>query len=193
MPHKQHWQTSIRSDTSPDVVEPLALLIGVLAAAVLALPAFVMGLLLARVTSDRSWSLLLWLGLAVCGFGLTVFLAFHGLEALLVAQLVEMVHAARLHQANLLQWDWSRLWAYTWPVWLHTLPLVPVVALWRTLASQFHRGGAAALQQQERMRQQAVGRAQQKAARRLRRLHHVPDAVKGHMVIGIPIEDEDNA
>lgn len=193
MSQEHRWQTSMRSDTAPDSMGPLALLVGVVAAVVLALPAFAIGLLLARVTRDRPWSVSLWLGLAVCGFGLTAFLAFHGLEPLLIAQWTEIIHAARLHQANLLQWAWPQLWAHTWPIWLHTLPLVPVVAAWSILEAQRHRGGAAALQHQERARQQAVGRAQQRAARRLHRLRHVPDIVGGQMVIGVPIEDEANA
>jgi hypothetical protein len=171
---------------------PLALLISVLVTGLLALPAFLIGLLLARLTRERPWRVPLWLGLALLSLVLAGWLALYGLQALVVAQLSEVVRQARLHQEDVTAWNWTRLRACTWPVWLRTLPLAPVVAAWRAIEARFAREGAATLHEQERSRQRAVTRAQHKASRRLHR-HQVPASVQGQMVMGIPIDDEANA
>jgi hypothetical protein len=169
------------------------LLVGILVALDLALPALVLGLLLVRLTRGWRWSVPLWLGLTALGLGLFALFALHGFEPLLTAQMTEVVRDARLHQANLLAWDRAQLWARTWPVWLRTCALFPAVATWRLLATRTRGGGEAELRTQERARQRMVTRAQRNATRRLRSHHRVPDAIGGHMFIGIPIEDDANA
>lgn len=155
-----------------------------------ALPAFVIGLVAERLLREWTWSTLLWLGLAIVGLGLTALWLLHGLNQDVVLQLRTLAAEAQTHQAKLLQWDAGRLWATTWPIWLKTLGLAPVVAGMRGLLAQAQRGGVASLHGKERSRQRAVAHAQRQAARRLR--HRLPDTVAGHMVIGIPLDDEAN-
>ena len=181
-----------RSD--PEVgPEPWIVLVGVILALVLALPALVLGIVLARLTRGKRWAVPLWLGLAIPGLGLFALFIWHGFEPLFIAQLAEVVRDARLHQADLLQWDRARLWSETWPVWLRTGVLAPVIAAWRLLSAHMHSVGATSLRAQEQNRQQAVARAQRTATRRLRRLRRLPDAVHGQLFIGISIEDDANA
>jgi hypothetical protein len=176
------------------VVEPWGLLVGALVILVFALPALVLGLILARLTRQHTWSLPVSLGLSCLAIGLTWLLLLHGLEPLMQTQLSEIVREARAHQADVLQWDAARLWATTWPVWLRTLVLVPVVAAAHALSTRAHSIGPASLHIRESHRQQAVTRAQAQATRRLRRKQRrLPAAVRGQMVIGISIEDEANA
>jgi hypothetical protein len=176
------------------VVEPWGLLVGTLVLLTLALPALVLGLILARLTRQHAWSLPVSLGLSCLAIGLTWLLLLHGLEPLLQTQLGEIVREVRAHQADVLQWDAARLWTATWPVWLRTLALVPVVAAARTWSTRAHSIGAESLHTRESRRLRAVTRAQARATRRLRRKQRrLPAAVDGQMVIGVPIEDEANA
>ncbi len=110
------------------------------------------------------------------------------------AQLSEIIREVRAHQVDVLQWNAARLWATTWPIWLRTLALVPVVAAARIWSTRAHSIGAESLHTRESSRLRAVTRAQTQATRRLRRKQRrLPAAVDGQMVIGIPIEDEANA
>ncbi len=176
------------------VVEPWGLLAGTLVLLTFALPALALGLILARLTRQHAWSLPVSLGLSCLAFGLTWLLLLHGLEPLMQMQLGEIIREVRAHQADVLQWNAARLWATTWPIWLRTLVLVPVVAAARTLSTRAHSMGAASLHIRESHRLRAVTRAQAQATRRLRRKQRrLPAAVDGQMVIGVPIEDEANA
>lgn len=192
MPQISRSRHTRQTNTDLGLLEPLALLVVGAAALLCALPALVIGLTAEQLLRDRSWSTPLWLALAALGLGTTAFLVLHGPGQLVFAQLSTLLHEVHAHQANLLQWDYARIWSKTWPVWLETLVLAPVIAAFRVLASQMHHGGAATLLNQERLRQQGVERAQRRATRRLRHPHRFPDAIRGQMVIGVPIEDESN-
>lgn len=185
----QRYQGKSRQETASgsSFPDPWVLLAGITAVLLFALPALVLGLVVERLTSERRWQVPLWLGLAPLGLGLTILLALHGLEAQLAVQLRELARMVGTQQ-----WNGAHLWTVTWPVWLRTLGLIPVVALWRMLATRTSSVGAAALAAQEQRRLHAVERSHTKAARRLRHLDRLPDAVAGQMVIGVPMEDEAN-
>src|SRR5260370_24599059 len=90
-------------------------LIGILAALVLALPALLFGMVLQRLVQGRSWSTLLWLVLTIPSAVLLFFLSTHGLNRLVLAQMTELVHNARLYQANLTRWHLGMLSCRTCP------------------------------------------------------------------------------
>jgi hypothetical protein len=183
-------RTSAASD--PDPFWPLAVLLAA-AALILALPALALGFALGRLTTGRPWSIPLWLALTIAGLGLIYVFSTHGLEQLITAQLVDVVLAVKKYRADLPRWDLGRLWSLSWPVWLRTLPLTPAVACWRELETRAHRSGAAWLQRQERERARHAARAHKRAARRARHPNGIRDAVAGHMVVGVPIDDDDIA
>lgn len=170
-------------------IGPWVWLASVLMLLVVALPALLIGLGLARLSRERKWSLPLWLGLAALAFGFTVLVTRAAFEQLLAAQLAELIRMVKMHQVDLLAWDGARLWATTWPVWLHTLVLVPAVAAWYTLSTRGLGLGAAALSTHERQRQRAVTRARSQASHRLHHRRRLPDAVDRQMVMGVPIDD----
>ena len=173
--------------------EPFSWMVGLaltLAALMLALPALVLGLLLGRAFRQQSWSMLLWLALTLAGAVLLVVLSTHGLSQLILAQVGEIVQSIKQYHANLARWNPGRLWSETWPVWLRTVALTPMVALWRELETRKPGSGAAFLTRQEHERQEAVSRAKKRAIRRARNPRRIPEAVDGQMVIGVSIEDE---
>jgi hypothetical protein len=180
-----HWQQAPK-------LEPVMLLILATPILLWALPALLIGLIAERLLRERTWSTLLWLVLAVVGLAFTTFWLWHGLSREIVLSVHILAVQVRSHQVDLARWDIPRFWAAIWPIWLKTMGVAPLVASVRGLAALMQRRGAAFLQRQERSRQHAVARAQRQAARRLHHFHHHPDAVAGHMVIGIPIEDEAN-
>lgn len=178
------------SDRGPGIFWPLVVMIGGLAALVLALPALAIGLVLQRLTSARPWSFPLWFVLTFIGAGLVYHLYTHGLDRMITTQLADYALAIKRHHADVAQWNLSRLWSETWPVWLRTLAVVPVVAFWRELESSGRGDSAGFLHQQERERQRRVARSKSRATRRTRRPYRIPDAMNGHMVVGVPIDDE---
>jgi hypothetical protein len=178
------------SNSSPGIDWPLVVMIGSLVALVLALPSFATGIVLQRLTSARSWSFPLWFVLTFMGAGLTYYLSAHGLERMITIQLTDYALAIKQHHADVTQWNLSLLWSETWPVWIRTLAVTPIVALWRELESSRNNDSAEILYQQEWKRQRLIGRSKSRATRRAQRSGRVPDAVKGTMVVGVPIDDE---
>jgi hypothetical protein len=186
------YRRSYRGDSSPDsgIGWPLIVLIGGLAALVLALPALAIGMVLQRLTSARSWSFPLWFILTFIGAGLVYSFYTHGLDRMITAQLTDYALAIKQHHADVTQWNLPRLWSETWPVWVRTLAVVPVVAFWRELEASGNSDRSAILHQQEWKRQRIVARSKSRATRRTRRPGRIPDAVNGQMVVGVPIDDE---
>jgi hypothetical protein len=177
-------------DPGQGILWPLVVMIGGLIALVLALPALAIGVVLQRLTSARSWSFPLWFVLTFIGAGLVYYLHTHGLERMITAQLMDYALAIKQHHADVTQWNLSRLWSETWPVWVRTLAVAPVVAFWRELEASGNGDSAEILHQQERERQRLVARSKSRATRRTRRPGRIPDAVNGQMVVGVPIDEE---
>ncbi len=178
------------SHSSPGMGWPLVIMIGSLVALVLALPALATGMVLQRLTSARSWSFPLWFVLTFIGAGLTYYLSTHGLERMITTQLLDYALAIKQHSTDVTQWRLSLLWSETWPVWLRTLAVTPMVALWRELEASRNGDSAAMLNQLERKRQRLIGRSKSRATRRAHHRGHIPDAMNGQMVVGVPIDDE---
>jgi len=166
------------------------ILIMSLVAVVLALPALALGMVLQRLTSARPWSFPLWFVLTLIGAGLLFYLSTHGLDRMITAQLTDYVLAIKRHHADIAQWNISRLWSETWPVWVRTLVVTPIIALWRTLEAGGNSDSASFLHQQEWKRQRRVARSKSRASRRTHHPERIPDAVNGQMVIGVSIDDE---
>jgi len=186
------YRRSYRGGSDPDsgILWLLVVMLGGLAALVLALPALATGFVLQRLTSARSWSFPLWFVLTFIGAGLVYFLCIHGLDRMITAQLTDYALTIKQHHADVAQWNLHRLWSETWPVWVRTLAVVPVVAFWRELEAGGNGDRAAILHRQERERQRLVARSKSRATRRTRRPDRIPDAVHGQMVVGVPIDDE---
>lgn len=161
-----------------------------LVAAIIALPAVILGLLVPQLVGIRSWSFPFWFALAICGGVLTYMLYTHGLEHLLLIQFTTYVQTVKVHQGNLGQWNISLLWSHTWPVWIRTLVLMPIIAFWQEIGSQMRGGRAGSLEKQEHSRQQRIARSKKQAAHRVRRPEKLPEEIKEQMVIGITIDDD---
>jgi hypothetical protein len=155
-----------------------------------ALPALLLGMLIQRLIGIRPWSFPLWLVLTGGGAVLVYVLYTHGLDRLLLAQFATYVQTVKIHQADISQWNIGLLWSKTWPVWLRTLILTPIVAFWREIEAQMHGERATSLEKQERQRQQRIARSKKQAARRARHPEHLPEEQNDEMVIGVTIDDK---
>jgi hypothetical protein len=187
MEYRRNYQSA--SNSSPGIGWPLVM-IGSLIALVLALPAFATGMVLQRLTSARSWSFPLWFVLTFIGAGLTYYLSTHGLERMITTLLTVFALAIKQHHADVTKWNLSLLWSETWPVWIRTLAVTPIVAFWRELQARRNGDRVEILYQQEWKRQRLIGRSKSKAIRRAHRPGHIADAINGQMVVGVPIDDE---
>ena len=76
----------------------------------------------------------------------------------------------------------------TWPVWLRTLVGVPLWGLWFEITANMRGGSAARMLLQ---RERRIDRGKQRARKRMLRPERLPDAVADQMVIGVPIEGDD--
>jgi hypothetical protein len=187
MGYRKNYRSSSRA--SPGIGWSVILIMS-LVAVVLALPALALGMVLQRLTPARPWSFPLWFVLTLIGAGLLFYLSTHGLDRMITAQLTDYVLAIKRHHADIAQWNISRLWSETWPVWVRTLVVTPIIALWRTLEAGGNSDSASFLHQQEWKRQRLVARSKSRASRRTHHPERIPDAVNGHMVIGVSIDDE---
>lgn len=165
---------------------PLLLILG----GSVALPALILGMLLQRLVGVRPWSFPLWLVSTGIGAFLVYLLYTHGLNHLLLAQFTAYVQVVKTHLADSSQWNIGQLWTKTWPVWLQTVVLAPMIALWREIGAQMYGERATSLEKQERLRQQRVTRSKKQAARRTRHPEQLPEILDGQMVIGVTIDDE---
>jgi len=188
--HSSSFNVAPRSGPS-DPVWSLLIIFGVLAALVLAFPALIVGLLAQRATQKQSWSILLWLVLSVVSVVLLVVLWTHGLAPLVSAQLAELIQNIKLFHIQFNRWNWRALWSQTWPLWLQSLLLVPLVALWGDLATARAGGASRLLARQEEATQRHRARAHRRAARQARDPGRLPDVVGEQMVIGIAIAEDE--
>jgi hypothetical protein len=196
--HNAYRRSSSRSSSSTS--DPFWLLAAALLALVLlaiGLPAILIGFFAWRFSSRLfgshwKWSFLFWVLLLVPAALLFSSFAQHGLQHLINTQLADVVQTAKHTGFDLSRWNFGRLWSETWPVWLRTLPAIPLVGVWQEVSTRA-RGGQTArdLVQSERSRERRVARAQQRARKRTLRPERLPDQVGGLMVIGVPITDEE--
>jgi hypothetical protein len=190
MSMEYHRNSQSASNSTPGIAWPLVVISGSLVALVLAVPAIAAGMVLQRLTLARSWSFPLWFVLTFIGVGLTYYLSTHGLERMITIQLTDYALAIKQHHADVTHWNLSLLWSETWPVWVRTLAVTPAVAFWRELEARRNNDSAEILRQQEWKRQRLIERSKIRATRLAQRPGRVPDAVNGHMVVGVPIDDE---
>lgn len=174
-----------------DPVWRMLIIFGGLAALVLAFPALLVGLLAWRITQKQSWSTLCWLVLSAVSVVLLVLLWTHGLAQLASAQLAELLQNIQHFHAHLSRWNWRSLWLRTWPLWLQSVLLVPLVALWGDLVSARAGGASRLLARQEEATQRHRAWAHRRAARQARNPGRLPDAVGEQMVIGIAIAEDE--
>lgn len=177
-----------------DAVWPLMGALLALLLFLVAFPGLVVGFFAQRFTSRYSWSFAFWFCLMLPGAYLLYVLYQHGLTQMMVRELIDYLLTAKHAQFTLTQWNFKHLWAETWPVWLRTLAFIPVIGLWQEVSIHASKRGsqtATTLVQQERRRQRRITHAQQHARKRARRPERLPGVAGGMMVIGIPIEDEE--
>ncbi len=157
------------------------------------LPAVIIGILIARVVAARiSWSFWLWfLLIAPSCYTLYIFTQ-HGFVTMVARECADYILTIEHHQFDLTQWNIVHLWSETWPIWVHILVAIPIVALFQDLSLKVQGGQTTRhLQQNERRRQRAIERGQQRARKSTIRPEQLPDAARGMMVIGVAIADEE--
>ncbi len=137
------------------------------------------------------WSAAVWLLSSLLAMLLLYALFQHGLQQMMQRELADYVQSGKHYQFDLTRWNFGRLWSETWPVWLRTLVVVPLWGLWFEISTNARGGTARMLVQNERGRQYRIARAQQRARKRTLRPERLPDSVAGMMVIGVPIDDEE--
>jgi hypothetical protein len=181
--------------------DPLWLLLTALFILVLlliSLPAIIAGFFSQRALSrylsrfGRRWSSAVWFVLAALGMLLLSNLMQHGLQLLIQREVLDYVQSGKYYQFDVSRWPLGRLWGETWPVWLRTLVAAPLWGLWFEITANT-RGGQTArmLVQGEQARQRRVSRAQAVARKRAPRPERLPDAVADQMVMGVPVDGDD--
>ena len=155
-------------------------------------PTFILGFFAERYTSKYRWSFALWFLLLFPSAGAFYYVYQHGLSSMITRELVDYIQTFKHYQTDFARWNVPRLWSETWTVWLWCLLATPWVGFWQEV-SLHARGGQTVRQQQEqeRSRQHRIQRAQERAQKRTQRPERLPDAVRGLMVIGVPIDDEE--
>ena len=139
------------------------------------------------------WSAAIWLILGAVSMLLVYNLFQHGLTPMMQREVGDYLQSARHFQFDLSHWPFGRLWSETWPVWLRTFLVgVPLWGLWFEITVNM-RGGSAArmLVQREQERERRIERGKQRARKRTLRPERLPDAVADLMIIGVPIEGDE--
>jgi hypothetical protein len=156
-----------------------------------ALPGLVLGLVLSRFKGTSRWSLLCWLLIAFACVGLFAWLYQHGLRLLFMQQFGDVVFAVKHHQGDVMHWNLPHLWSDTWPVWIRTLLVAPVVVFWKRVDAETKGSlGVSVFQRQQQQRQRRITRSQHVARRRTQRPEQVPDEIDGVLVMGVPLDDD---
>lgn len=159
------------------------------------LPALLIGFCVQRFTTRAvsSWRLrfLLWLLLFVGSIAIEYQFYQQGLFQLITHELTEYAQVARRYQTDFNHWPFRALWSETWPVWLQTLPGIGIVGLWQEISGQSNDDTTRQLQQKERNRQRSIERRKRKARKRTSRPGRIPREAGGMMVIGVPINHEE--
>ncbi len=112
-------------------------------------------------------------------------------EPRLQQEITTYIVAIKHDQSDLAAYPLRQLWAQTWPVWLQSWQGIGIVGFATELWSSAHHDTPRTLRQQEEERQRRALRFQHRARRRTRQPTHIPDAVGGKMVVGVPIRDDE--
>ena len=189
--------SSNRSTVGSDPFWLIAAAVVILTLFIVGLPAILLGFFAWRSTArffgyHWRWNFVCWLALLLPAALLISYLYQHGLQQMVQTQLNDVVQTAKHSQFDLSRWNFGRLWSETWPVWLRTLAAFPFVGIWQEVSTKA-RGGQAAqfLVQSERSRERRVARAQQRARKRKLRPERLPDQVGGLMVMGVPVDGDE--
>jgi len=176
--------------------DPGWMLICVIMAVILALaglPWVIAGLVTQRYL--KRWlhwrlSLLLWFALLFTSAFILYNSYQHGLQPLLNHELADYTSAAKHYQTDILHWPLRQLWSDTWPVWLRTIAIIGIAGFVAEMYTNIRNDTAKTLRQNESRRQNRAQRSQRQARRRTSRPIHLPDEVGGMMVVGVPIDDD---
>ena len=159
-----------------------------------ALPWIILGCIAQRIiTRWLPWKLRLLLWLALClACALLLYQSYqHGLESRLQQEITAYVVAVKHSQSDLAAYPLRQLWAETWPVWMQSWQSIGIAGcaaeLWSNKANT---NTARTLRQNERKRERRVQRIQQRARKRTSIPAALPDAIGEDMVIGVPINDD---
>jgi hypothetical protein len=162
--------------------------------ALIALPWVIVGFALRYVLAPwlhERLSLLLWLLLLLVGGFIVYSNLQHGpLSSMMSHEIDDYIFAAKHYQTDILHWPLKALWLDTFPVWLHTWQSIAIAGFVAELYANTRNNTAKTLRQNEQTRQRRAQRLQHRARRRTNRPTRVPDEINGFMVIGIPIEDD---
>ncbi len=182
------------SATDPDMLWPLATAAFVAALVLIAAPIILAGFVAQKLLEDRlHWRLrfLIWLATGVAGTAMLYSSYHHGLDTLALRELTVYVLAMKHYQTDVLHWPVGALWAVTWPVWLRVLPGIGIAGFWFEIASNATGGDTAhTLREAHQRSVRRARRLQQRARKRTRRPTNVPDAIGDMMVVGAPIDDD---
>ncbi len=187
---RQQYQQAQRT-ASPGWLLVCAIL--VLALCLAALPGMLIGFLAQRLTARwLHWrlSFLIW-SLLFFGSAFLLYTSYqHGLYGLINQELTDYILAARHYQLDLASYPLRRLWAETWPVWLHTWQGFGIAGFVGELSTP-RADTTRTLRQHEQRRIQRAQRFQHRARKHASRPAHIPDEIGGLMVIGVPIRDDE--
>jgi len=185
---RQQYQQAQSADTPGWV-----LLCVTLALCLIALPCTILGFLAERFLARwLPWrlSFLLWFALLFA----SAFVLYNdyqqSLQHLIIRELADYMIAVRHYQTDLAHYPLRQLWAETWPVWLHTLLGIGVTGFWAELYANTRTDTARTLRQNQHHRERHAQRSQRWARRRTSQPAHLPDQIGGVMVIGVPIDDD---
>lgn len=112
---------------------------------------------------------------------------------ILLRQLMDDVITLKRYQLHVPLWNRVQLWNEIWAAWLHTIAAFPLVGFWQEISRETVRTDVqSAFKQQQRRRRRQNARSQRLAVKRTYRPHRIPDALGGEMVIGVPIQEQED-
>jgi hypothetical protein len=190
--------SSSRSGSGSDPFWLLLTAILILCLVLVGLPAILAGFFAQRFTYRYlarfgwRWSASIWLVLSALALLLLYVLLQHGLVPLMQREVYDYIQSGKHYQFDLSRWNFGRLWAETWPVWLRSFLVAgPLWGLWFEITTNVRGGNAARmLAQGEQDRERRIARSKLHARKRTLRPERLPDEVDGQMVMGVPIDGD---
>jgi hypothetical protein len=192
-----------RSSSSQSVIgnDPFWLVLTailILCLVLLSLPAIVVAFFGQRFTYRHlarfgwRWSAAIWLVLAALAMLLLYSLMQHGLQLLMQREIADYVQSGKHYQFDVSRWPLGRLWSETWPMWLRTFLVgVPLWGFWFEITANMRGQTGRMLEQREQDRQRRIDRGKLRAQKRTLRPERLPDAVADQMVMGVPVDGDD--